>query len=201
MSQERRHFRIDLDALVRTHVIQEEEAHELAAAIQANHPAQSQADTELSKLNKQIQDSINLATTRDLQTGHLFDLINQKLNLLLNELQIQHSHSANPDEPTTQMMPINLSGGGALIYSQHELTAGSLLDLTITLIPEHVAIRTVARSVKAFPTKEDPNGPWQAAIEFTHMHEDDQDRVVRKVLQEQTKQLRERKKQSTDQES
>ena len=70
MSQERRHFRIDLDALVRTHVIQEEEAHELAAAIQANHPAQSQADTELSKLNKQIQDSINLATTRQHHNDH-----------------------------------------------------------------------------------------------------------------------------------
>ncbi|MBT3197456.1 MAG: PilZ domain-containing protein [Gammaproteobacteria bacterium] len=194
MAPERKHFRIDLEALVRTRIISDGEAHELATTITSGHPSLNQSDSKLTQLNKQIQDSITALNSKDLQMGRLFDLFNQKINLLANELDIQKSAStSHSDESTTTLMPINLSGGGALIYSQKALEPGLQMELIITFIPEHVAIRCIAKSIKSFPVDDNPHGLWRIAIEFTHMHEDDQDRVVRKVLQEQTKQLRARR--------
>ena len=193
MGQERKHFRIDLEALIQLSILSEDEAHQLATAIQSKIPAES-IDSETVKMNKQIQDGVSALTSTDLQMGHLLDLMNQKINLILRELEVQKSLNPNNGTPPNVLMPINISGGGAMIYSQEELAASTLLDLKITFIPEHVAIRTVSRVIKSFPNNQDSNGPWKVAIEFPHMHDDDQDRVVRKVLQEQTKQLRQQKR-------
>ena len=193
MGQERKHFRIDLEALVQCSVIDEAQANELASAIQAR-TAVNTVDSETVKMNKQIQDAIAALTSTDLKMGVLMDLMNQKINIILRELEVQKSLNPQNGVPANVQMPINISGGGALIYHQEELPAGALLDLKITFVPEHVAIRTVSRVIKSFPSDNDPNGSWKVAIEFSHMHDDDQDRVVRKVLQEQTKQLRAQKR-------
>ncbi len=193
MDQKRRHFRIDLEALIQCSTINEEQASELATAILSQTPNNS-IDSETVKMNKQIQDAIAAVTGSDLKMGLLLDLMNQKINIILRELEHQKSLNPQNGTPTNVLMPVNLSGGGALIYHQQELEKDSLLDLKITFIPEHVAIRTVSRVIKSFPAEDDPNGPWKIAIEFAHMHEEDKDRVVRKVLQEQTKQLREQKR-------
>lgn len=192
MAQERKHFRIDLEVLVQCSVLNEDEAHNLATAIRSR--TATEVDSETVKMNKQLQDGIAALSGTDLQTGHLLDLMNKKINLILRELEVQKSLNPQSGEPANIAMPVNISGGGALIYSQHEFAPGTLLDLKITFIPEYVAIRSVSSVIKSFPSPDDPHGPWKVAIEFTHMHEEDQDRVVRKVLQEQTKQLREQRR-------
>lgn len=193
MGQERRHFRIDLEALIQCNIIDQDQAHELASAIHAR-TATNTLDSETVKMNKQIQDAIAVLTSTDLRLGHLLDLMNRKINIILRELEVQQSLNSQNGTSGNILMPINISGGGALIYQQQELAVDTLLDLKITFVPEHVAIRTVSRVIKSFPSNGSPHGPWKVAIEFTHMHDDDQDRVVRKVLQEQTKQLRAQKR-------
>ena len=59
-------------------------------------------------------------------------------------------------------------------------------------------VRSISRVIKSFHSPADPNGTWKVASEFLHMHEDDRDRVVKIVLAEQAKMLRERKKQQYD---
>lgn len=193
MAQERKHFRIDLEALVQYSIIDEPTANELATAIQSMTPG-DHVDSETVKMNKQIEDLISSFTTSDLQLGHLLGLMNKKINIILRELEVQKSLNPNNGLAPNILMPVNISGGGALIYAQEELPPGALLDLKITFVPEYVAVRSVSKVIKSFAANDDVNGPWKVAIEFTHMHEEDQDRVVRKVLQEQTRQLRAQKR-------
>ncbi len=195
MADERRHFRIDLEALVSCKELTEQEAFQLAAEIKSQSPTTGTVDSETVKLNKQIQDSITAISSNNLQMGHLLNLFNRKINLLFGEIEVMKAKSAESGGPITKEMPINISGGGALIYSDIEFAPGTLLDLKITFIPEHVAIRSVSRVIKAFTNSpDDRHGNWKIALEFAHMHDEDQDRVVRKVLQEQTKQLRAQKR-------
>ncbi len=189
---ERQHFRIDLEAMVQFNVLtSEEEVHELTTQVLSNNTVSGAADSEMVKINKQIQDGITMVTGTDLQLGHVLDLLNRKINQLQLDINAKHEKEGGSKN---RLMPVNLSGGGALVYSDEELTTDTMVDLRITFIPEHVAVRSVARTIKSFPATNDPNGAWKVALEFTHMHEEDQDRVVRKVLQEQTKQLRERRR-------
>ncbi len=193
MSQSRKHFRIDLEALVQCTIIDEPQANNLATMIRSRVPSES-IDSEAVKINKQILDAIAALSNSNMQLGHLLDMLNMKINLLTQEVEFLKALNPQSGVPANILMPINISGGGALIYYQQELDAGTLLDCKITFVPEHVAVRSVARAIKSFPAEGDPNGEWRVAIEFTHMHEEDQDRVVRKVLQEQTKQLRAQKR-------
>ncbi len=187
---ERRHFRIDLEAMVQFSLLSEADAHTLASRILNSNLASTTVDSETVKINKQIQDGISMVTGTDLQLGHLLDLMNRKINLILRELEVQHDQQEG--KSSNVVMPVNLSGGGALIYSQQQLESGAQIDLKITFLSDHVAVRSVARVIRSIPAKNDPHGPWKVAVEFTHMHEDDRDRVIRMVLHEQTKLLRER---------
>lgn len=189
---ERQHFRIDLEAMVQVNTLpSEEETQELITQVMSNNTISGTADSEMVKINKQIQDGITMMTGTDLQLGHVLDLLNRKINQLQLDLNAKNQKEGGG---SNRRMPINLSGGGALIYCNEELASGTMIDLKITFVPEHVAVRSVARIIKSFPATNDPHGTWKVAVEFTHMNEDDQDRVVRKVLQEQTKQLRERRR-------
>ncbi len=195
MSEERKHFRIDLEALVQSRPLDEQEAITLATEIKSHPPTAGTVDSETVKMNKQIQDAIAAVTSNNMQMGHLLGLMNQKINIILRELEVQKALNSKEGEPAVMQMPVNISGGGALIYCDDEHMPNTQLDLKITFIPEHVAIRSVARVIKAFPADtNDPYGKWKVAVEFSHMHDEDQDRVVRKVLQEQTKQLRAKKR-------
>ncbi len=196
MSSERRHFRIDIEALVRIRKLNTQQAMELATEIKSGSPLGSHLDSQTLKINKQIQDGIAAIASTNMQLGHLLELMNKKVNLLLEELHEQKELNAQEGEPVTRRIPINISGGGALIYSNENYEEQSLLDIRITFLPEHIAVRSVARVIKCFNAEEgDPNGIWRVALEFTEMHEEDQDRVVRKVLQEQTRQLRQKRRQ------
>ena len=86
-----------------------------------------------------------------------------------------------------RMTNVNISGGGLSFVSPHPFHAGDRLDLKIVL-PPFDPIQAVVNIIRTSP---DPHGQGVVlATEFLELGEDDQDRIIRYIIQTQAERLR-----------
>lgn len=100
--------------------------------------------------------------------------------------------AALPLEPTHQ---VSLSGQGIFCHIDQELSPGSLLELRLTLFPERVPILlygTVVRCRRGLEAGAER--PFGIAVDFTHIHEEDREILLKHIHSLQIRSLREHKK-------
>jgi c-di-GMP-binding flagellar brake protein YcgR len=86
-----------------------------------------------------------------------------------------------------RMTNVNISGGGISFVSPHRFNAGDRLQLKI-ILPPFVPIHTIANIIRTAP---DPHGQGVVlATEFLDLGEDEQDRIIRHIIQTQAERLR-----------
>lgn len=86
-----------------------------------------------------------------------------------------------------RMTNVNISGGGISFVSPHPFNAGDRLELKI-ILPPFVPIHTVVNIIRTSP---DPHGRGVVlATEFVDLGEDEQDRIIRHIIQTQAERLR-----------
>ena len=86
-----------------------------------------------------------------------------------------------------RMTNVNISGGGISFVSPHPYNAGDRLELKI-ILPPFVPIHTVVHIIRASP---DPHGQGvMLATEFVDLGGDEQDRIIRHIIQTQAERLR-----------
>lgn len=110
-----------------------------------------------------------------------------KVDWLL-EVILKTLAKAHPDcMEIARMTNVNISGGGISFVSPHPFNAGDRLEMKI-ILPPFVPIHTVVNIIRTSP---DPHGQglW-LATEFVELGSDDQDRLIRHILQTQAERLR-----------
>lgn len=108
------------------------------------------------------------------------------LEVMLNALAVSQPSSVTMARP----MDVNLSGGGIGFVSLRKFAAGDQLAIKL-ILPPFTLIQTLAKVIRAVP-QEDGRG-YAIATEFVDLKVDDQEQVIRHILQAQAERLRARR--------
>lgn len=107
--------------------------------------------------------------------------LEEELQKIILRLGVDDEHL--PNEPTHQ---VNLSAGGLLFMSDKQFAKDSLLELTMRLFPSRNPIFVYARVVRC---DAEDNG-WSIAADFTHVHEEDHEALIKHIHKWQMSRLR-----------
>ncbi|MEK9141352.1 MAG: PilZ domain-containing protein [Nitrospirota bacterium] len=108
------------------------------------------------------------------------------LEVILNSLAMTHPASVTMARP----MDVNLSGGGVGFVSPREFTAGGQLAIKMILPPFRL-IQVLTKVIRSIP-QADGQG-FAIATEFVDLKADDQEHLIRHILQTQAERLRARR--------
>lgn len=111
------------------------------------------------------------------------------LEVILNSLAISQPASVTMARPTD----VNLSGGGVGFVSPREFSAGDQLALKL-ILPPFMMIQAMAKVIRSVP-QADGQG-FVIATEFVDLKADDQEHLIRHILQTQAERLRARRGQT-----
>ncbi len=112
------------------------------------------------------------------------------LEVILNSLAATYPASITMARP----MDVNLSGGGVGFVSAREFTAGDQLAIKMILPPFRL-IQALTKVIRSVP-QADAQG-FAIATEFVDLKVDDQEHLIRHILQTQAEQLRARRSQTS----
>jgi hypothetical protein len=109
------------------------------------------------------------------------------LEVILNALAASRPDSIAMARP----MDVNLSGGGVGFVSDRELSIGDQLAMKL-ILPPFILIEATIRVIRAMPQAGGQG--YAIATEFVDLKPDDQEHLIRHILQAQAEQLRARRK-------
>jgi len=113
--------------------------------------------------------------------------IDYLLEVILNSLA-----TVNPSSiAMARLTDVNLSGGGVGFVSAREFAVNDQLALKL-ILPPFTLIQAVAKVIRAIP--ESSGQGFSIATEFTDLKADDQEHLIRHILQTQAERLRARRK-------
>jgi hypothetical protein len=92
--------------------------------------------------------------------------------------------------PIAQVADVNLSGGGIGFLSPRHFAVGDKLKLKVVL-PPFTPIDTTAQVIRSMPAKDNPG--HEIATEFVGLSPNDQEHLIRYILQTQAERLRARR--------
>ncbi len=152
-------------------------------------------------LEQQIQAAIERLRGTGEAAVPVLELLNQKINRLWN---LPVDHEASEGEPS--IVDVSLSACGIAFPTDHYVEIGAELDMSITLMPEHVRLRLEGVVVNRDEFGEDysldtenATSPSSAAanyllrVDFTELRDDDQEVLIQHVLRCQTRALKQRR--------
>ena len=115
--------------------------------------------------------------------------IDYLLEVILNALAVIQPSSVVMAKPTD----VNLSGGGVGFVSTREFAANDQLALKL-ILPPFIHIQAIAKVIRSLPLA---NGEgFTVATEFVDLKADDQEHLIRHILQTQAERLRARRGQT-----
>ena len=102
-------------------------------------------------------------------------------------LRLATHSDALADTPTHQ---VNLSASGLRFMSDTEFTPGSSIELTLRLFPSRTIVFVYAQVLRCDTTDKSADKRWAIATEFTHVHEADQEALIKHIHKWQMSRLR-----------
>lgn len=187
MNDERReYFRIDDEIALDYRLIGEQELEQLVDRVQSHVPDKFTASSSFAATSRQMAHVMHKVQADSPELARCLQAIDQKLNMLA---QLFVAEEINLHEQPTR--EVNISAGGLLFRAQHEIPAGSLIELRMVLFPSLAGILAASRVVHC-DRVDDGNlqFPWQVAVEYEHLRERDRELLVRHTISKQTTQLR-----------
>ena len=107
------------------------------------------------------------------------------LEVMLKSMAAQHPECM----AIARMTDVNISGGGISFDSPRQLSAGDRLALKI-ILPPFTPVQTTAQVIRS--TVNDQRPGFTIATQFLHLATDDQDHIIRHVIQMQAERQRAR---------
>jgi PilZ domain len=113
-----------------------------------------------------------------------------KVDYMLAVILKSLAHTQPASVAMAQVMEVNISGGGVNFVSAREFAAGDNLALKI-ILPPFTPIQTVAKVIRATACSKGEG--FMLATEFVGLKPDDQEHLIRHIIQTQAEQLRARR--------
>jgi len=187
MSDERReYFRIADEIVLDYQLIREDDIDRLLERLQSSLVDRFTAASSFMATTRQMMQVIHKVQADSPELARVLQAIDQKLNMIA-QLFVSEEMGLE-DQPSRQ---VTLSAGGVAFRTQQQIPAGTLLELRMVLFPSMVGILTVSRVIHC-ERMDDGNQqfPWQVAVEYEHLRENDRELLVRHIMSKETAQLR-----------
>lgn len=149
---------------------------------QCNHPYFSQS----------LHGALKRLKEKDENLGKVLELIDQKLDLILNLLD-----SSRKEEGPGKLYKVDISAMGVAFLSKEPLKVGQYLDLTIGLLPAKIFINCFGKVIRCSQYED----LYKIAVKFVWISEADQDKLIEHIFQRQVLQLRLRREIKEQQEA
>ncbi len=177
--EKRNYFRIDDVAILHYRVLSDEENNN-----RQDHDDQLVIDKLTLKarfdcISREMQPLYRVIEAGNPEIAQYLSAIDKKLNLL-SEYYVEIAMSDMDMSPQR----VNLGAGGISFYSSSPAMSGSVVELRLVLLPEHVGIFSYARVVNCTRDNDEvaEKGPYKISLEFEHMTDDVRDIITRHVL-------------------
>ncbi len=119
---------------------------------------------------------------KDEALAKVLDIIDTKLNLILNLLNLR----LRKDTPT-QEVTVDISAAGLSFHYPEMIKEGQILQMDIGLLPEQYFFRCFGEVVRN--QKDDDEG-YKIGVKFIWITEQDRERLIEHIFQQQVLQLR-----------
>jgi hypothetical protein len=131
-----------------------------------------------------------LRSGEQLAESHLLPWI-MKVDWLLETLVKQLAKIQPEGIAMAQVTDVTLSGGGIGFFSPRNFSVDDILKLKI-ILPPFTPIHTIARVIRSTQVKDGIN--YDIATEFVDLNPDDQEHLIRHIIQTQAERLRGRRR-------
>lgn len=190
-SERRRFFRINDTISLAYQMIDAQTAERgLAANALPVNDGHSLAAT-LDVLSQEALRVIQMLDASHAPIAELFKLLDAKINAVA---QVVMFSGSNVDTQGTQH--VNLSATGLAFEQSTELDVDQYLAIEMYLPAAVSLIRVYGRVVACQAVDDATNGVYRIRVDFTHIHEDDQELLIKHVVRQQWQQLQSTKSQS-----
>ncbi|PPD32912.1 MAG: pilus assembly protein PilZ [Methylomonas sp.] len=140
--------------------------------------------TALEVLNQEAAAMVPRLEKRDPDLFEYLKLLDAKINLIAQSLHLQQDGFTEEDK-----REVNLSADGVAFSNGYAIQVGSLLELHMLLSSCLALITVYARVVQC---KDTPGQPFEIAVEYINLKEDDRELLIKHVIKKQMQQLREK---------
>jgi len=107
------------------------------------------------------------------ELGRYLGVLQQQIDLLTEKVL------AGDDDFTESSVPANISAQGISFHSKQNFAKLDMVEMHIQLIPSHQKIVTLATVVEFTPHPK--NKEYNLSLDFTHIHEADQELLVKHI--------------------
>ena len=139
----------------------------------------------ISSLENKIAHSLNQLRIKDPAGADLIDLINQKVNCVVNHLEAE---SVLVPQLAHRQQEVNISACGMAFYADKDLVKEQIILLDIALQPSNVHITSYGAIVASEPNQD--SGEYYLRVDFKGMDEADQELLIQHVVKRQSTLLR-----------
>ncbi|WP_370980720.1 PilZ domain-containing protein [Agaribacterium sp. ZY112] len=136
--------------------------------------------------DNELEELVSLLKDKQPEVSRALSLMNQKLERVANLLALESNLLEHFSE---RIQEVNISACG-LAFTHHELLLNNtMLDLQLTLYPDELKIRSRAKVVRC---EKNEHELWRCRVDFIGMSEEDQERLIRHIVQNQSSMLKDR---------
>ncbi|WP_430460385.1 PilZ domain-containing protein [Thalassolituus sp. LLYu03] len=179
MEERRRFFRLDDEVVMDFRAITQEEF-----ANWKEH--QTLQKSELKGLEQEIGALLHQLRSQHPTLGHLMELFNRKINLLIGDSE---AHPELALSSTEARVRVNLSACGMAFSTNVDLSKQSHLLFNLQLKPSN-AVLALAGNIIGVEKVPDPENPWLVRVNFEDLKEAEQELLIQHLFQLQSRTLR-----------
>ena len=183
MSNERRRFfRIDDSLGVYFQTLGPEQAKAFAAEVRGG----SDGVDYLSHFDNRIQTLLDASKIQSPVVAELVDLVNKKLNLVIQQLDID---AESLQRVAYSLRQVNISACGMAFFHEEPLDAEQFLELDLVLHPSELVIKLLAQVVSCdIAADEEPS--YYIRLNFEMIKAADQELLIQHIVKRQSSQLK-----------
>jgi len=101
---------------------------------------------------------------------------------------IDQDHRLNPEKTCK----VNISAEGLRFDTDRPYPPDAMFEIALMLFPSRTSMLAFGKVVRSEKETEDAVARWKTAIQFTHLHEEDREIMIKHIHQKQITQIRQR---------
>jgi len=183
--ERRDYYRIDERAMLGLRVVGEAEREAGVRELDRGEAPYERVDDLLLTLDAQLQQQLAGIGAHNAAVASALALMNRKLGLLERMVRTLATAGAGGEAPALAEQVLNLSAGGFAVAVAEPLAAGAAVEVELVLLPSYRYVRCFGRVVDCRESAAE-TPPWQIAVRFESIREEDRDLLVRHVFTRQS---------------
>ena len=182
----REYFRINDEVALKYRVIERSEIDDLVAKRREGHLDVNAMASAFATTGFDMKHAMEKCR-RDLpEVATYLEGLNNKIDLLIRLLMA--SGSQLPDHPTHD---VNLSASGLSFKGTLDVPRETIVEVKLLFFPSFLFVVSYGHVVRCSASKEIDGFPYELAVEFSHLEDNDRELLIRHILQKESAMLRE----------